>query len=274
MLGGDGDVRDEGDDDDAVRTFAFAFQNLSSLKSRSLPPPLTATHTHTKSSSRRQLLTGQARREVARSSSTWRELSLFFPSLPRLRPLVFGSRTLLPCSVATATCETKATTMTLTCCSVRSLASQVFGFVRLAELYYAGSHGMDIRGPTADPNHHGKEAKSVLCQPASEFLPVIEEVYGALVEQVEASIPGAKVENNKFCLSVHFRCVEEAAWGELFEQVRSVLKDYPGLRLTQGRKVLEVRPMIKWDKGKALEFLLDSLGELLPALGGTIRCWL
>jgi len=100
----------------------------------------------------------------------------------------------------------------------------------------------------------------VLCQPASEFLPVIEEAHGALVERVEASIPGAKVENNKFCLSVHFRCVEEAAWGALFEQVRAVLRDYPDLRLTQGRKVLEVRPMIKWDKGKALEFLLDSLG--------------
>jgi len=101
----------------------------------------------------------------------------------------------------------------------------------------------------------------VLCQPASEFLPVIEEAHGALVERVEASIPGAKVENNKFCLSVHFRCVEEAAWGALFEQVRAVLRDYPGLRLTQGRKVLEVRPMVKWDKGKALEFLLDSFGE-------------
>lgn len=137
---------------------------------------------------------------------------------------------------------------------------KVFGFVRLAELYYAGSHGMDIRGPTAGPNHHGEEGKSVLCQPASEFLPVIEEAHGALVERVEASIPGAKVENNKFCLSVHFRCVEEAAWGALFEQVRAVLRDYPDLRLTQGRKVLEVRPMVKWDKGKALEFLLDSLG--------------
>ncbi|KAG2551568.1 hypothetical protein PVAP13_9KG377800 [Panicum virgatum] len=137
---------------------------------------------------------------------------------------------------------------------------KVFGFVRLAELYYAGSHGMDIRGPTAGPNHHGEEGKSVLCQPASEFLPVIEEAHGALVGRVEASIPGAKVENNKFCLSVHFRCVEEAAWGALFEQVRAVLRDYPDLRLTQGRKVLEVRPMVKWDKGKALEFLLDSLG--------------
>ncbi|WVZ57137.1 hypothetical protein U9M48_007564 [Paspalum notatum var. saurae] len=150
---------------------------------------------------------------------------------------------------------------------------KVFGFVRLAELYYAGSHGMDIRGPTAGADHHahakeeeaGKsngdgDGESVLCQPAREFLPVIEEVHGALVAKVESSIPGAKVENNKFCLSVHFRCVEEKAWGALFEQVRSVLKDHPGLRLTQGRKVLEVRPMIKWDKGKALEFLLQSLG--------------
>ncbi|KAL6878405.1 hypothetical protein ACP4OV_012575 [Aristida adscensionis] len=139
---------------------------------------------------------------------------------------------------------------------------KVLGFVRLAELYYAGSHGMDIRGPTADANHlaPNKEGRSVLCQPASEFLPMIQEVHDALVEKVEAAIPGAKVEDNKFCLSVHFRCVDEKRWEELLELVRSVLKEYPRLRLTQGRKVLEVRPMIKWDKGKALEFLLDALG--------------
>ncbi|CAN6294878.1 unnamed protein product [Urochloa humidicola] len=134
---------------------------------------------------------------------------------------------------------------------------KVFGFVKLSELYYAGSHGMDIRGPTTAG---ADQERSVLCQPAAEFLPVIEEVYGKLVGSVEAAIQGAKVENNKFCLSVHFRCVEESAWGQLFDRVRAVLKDYPGLRLTQGRKVLEVRPMIKWDKGKALEFLLDALG--------------
>ena len=27
------------------------------------------------------------------------------------------------------------------------------------------------------------------------------------------------------------------------------------------KQVLEIRPTIKWDKGKALEFLLESLGE-------------
>jgi trehalose 6-phosphate phosphatase len=30
--------------------------------------------------------------------------------------------------------------------------------------------------------------------------------------------------------------------------------------MTQGRKVLELRPSIEWDKGKALEFLLNALG--------------
>jgi trehalose 6-phosphate phosphatase len=43
-----------------------------------------------------------------------------------------------------------------------------------------------------------------------------------------------------------------------------VLKEYPDLRLTRGRKVLEIRPSIKWDKGNALQFLLEALGEYTP----------
>lgn len=30
---------------------------------------------------------------------------------------------------------------------------QVYSFVRLAELYYAGSHGMDIKGPVKGPKN-------------------------------------------------------------------------------------------------------------------------
>ncbi|XP_008795570.2 probable trehalose-phosphate phosphatase 6 [Phoenix dactylifera] len=152
---------------------------------------------------------------------------------------------------------------------------KVYSFVQLAELYYAGSHGMDIKGPAKQPKHTKAKAKAVLFQPASEFLPTIDSVYKALVTKTE-STHGAKVENNKFCVSVHFRCVDEKKWGALAEQVRSVLKDYPELRLTQGRKVLEIRPPIKWDKGKALEFLLESLGfadcnDVLPIYIGDDR---
>lgn len=78
------------------------------------------------------------------------------------------------------------------------------------------------------------QTKAVLFQPASEFLPMINEVrvflnilmktnlifqynqqacknfqvFKTLLETTK-STPGAKVENNKFCVSVHFRCVEE-----------------------------------------------------------------
>uniref|UniRef100_A0A0E0M0I3 Trehalose 6-phosphate phosphatase n=1 Tax=Oryza punctata TaxID=4537 RepID=A0A0E0M0I3_ORYPU len=157
---------------------------------------------------------------------------------------------------------------------------KVFEFVKLAELYYAGSHGMDIKGP-AKPSSSSRHAakspppKGVLFQPASEFLPMIEQVHQRL-EQATSSIPGAKVENNKFCVSVHFRCVDEKSWGALAETVRRVVREFPRLRLSQGRMVFEVRPTIKWDKGKALEFLLDSLGfadcsDVLPVYIGDDR---
>ncbi|CAL9096971.1 unnamed protein product, partial [Musa acuminata var. zebrina] len=135
---------------------------------------------------------------------------------------------------------------------------KVINFVRLANLYYAGSHGMDIKGPKK-PRHTKARAKPVVFQAASEFLPMIQAAYKALSERTK-STAGVKVEDNKFCVSVHFRCVDEKSWSLLFEQVRSVLKEYPKLWLTQGRKVLEIRPTINWDKGKALEFLLESLG--------------
>eukprot|EP01018_Ginkgo_biloba_P038277 Gb_27538 [translate_table: standard] len=174
---------------------------------------------------------------------------------------------------------------------------KVYEFVQLAELYYAGSHGMDIMGPAKGSRGYkakcfrtsDKKGKDVvLYQPASEFLPMIDEaavknslvvkctqVFASLVEKTKR-ISGAKVENNKFCISVHFRQVEEKSWSALAEQVGNVIKEYPNLRLTQGRKVLEVRPTIKWDKGKALEFLLESLGlancnDVLPLYIGDDR---
>ncbi|KAG0471311.1 hypothetical protein HPP92_015857 [Vanilla planifolia] len=152
---------------------------------------------------------------------------------------------------------------------------KVFSFVQLEELFYAGSHGMDIKGPTKYPRNSKAQGKSVLFQPASEFLPMIDEVNKLLVEKTKL-IPGCMVENNRFCVSVHYRCVEEKRWSGVAEQVRSVLASYRNLRLTQGRKVLEIRPTIEWNKGKALEFLLANLGfagreDILPIYVGDDR---
>lgn len=162
---------------------------------------------------------------------------------------------------------------------------KVFDLVKLTELYYAGSHGMDIIGPVSEtvsknhPNcvkstdHQGKEI--TLFQPAKEFLPMIDEVFRTLVE-ITKDIEGAKVENHKFCVSVHYRNVDENNWTTIGQRVHDVVKNYPRLRSTHGRKVLEVRPVIDWNKGKAVEFLLESLGltdrnDVLPIYIGDDR---
>jgi trehalose 6-phosphate phosphatase len=146
---------------------------------------------------------------------------------------------------------------------------KVYEFVGLTELYYAGSHGMDIMGPVRQSvsDEHpdsirstDKQGKDVnLFQPASEFLPLIDKVFDSLVERTK-EITGATVENNKFCVAVHYRNVDEKNWQEVAACVNEVIKDYPRLRMTLGRKVFEVRPVINWDKGKAVTFLLESLG--------------
>jgi trehalose 6-phosphate phosphatase len=104
---------------------------------------------------------------------------------------------------------------------------------------------------------------------------MISEVYKKLGESVK-DINGARMEDNKFCVSVHYRNVAEDDYKKVFQCVTAVLEDYPCLRLTHGRKVFEVRPVIDWNKGKAVEFLLESLGlneseDVLPIYVGDDR---
>jgi trehalose 6-phosphate phosphatase len=158
---------------------------------------------------------------------------------------------------------------------------KVYEFVQLSELYYAGSHGMDIMGPAkSSDGFRVKGTKSrdkkgndvVLFQPASDYLELINKVCNALIETTKL-IKGAKVEHNRFCVTVHFRRVKEEHWEALAERVGNVMKDFLTLILTNGRKVLEVRPSISWDKGKAVDFLLKSVGfndssDVLPLYVG------
>lgn len=42
--------------------------------------------------------------------------------------------------------------------------------------------------------------------------------------------------------------------------MNNLLVEYPFFHLTRGKKVLEIRPSIKWNKGDALVYLLETLG--------------
>ncbi|XP_070681616.1 probable trehalose-phosphate phosphatase 4 isoform X4 [Malus domestica] len=130
--------------------------------------------------------------------------------------------------------------------------------------------------PTAVISGRSRDkASDVLFQPAKRFLPAIQEIR-TLLEEITRKIEGARVEDNRFCLSVHFRKVQDEDYDILEAKVKSVLENYPEFHLTFGKKVLEVRPSIEWNKGHALEYLLDTLGfsnssDVLPLYIGDDR---
>lgn len=57
-------------------------------------------------------------------------------------------------------------------------------------------------------------------------------------------IPGASVEHNTFCVSAHFRNCATDRWQDVMHIVEEVVAGNELLRITRGRKVLEVRPKV------------------------------
>ncbi|XP_058211517.1 probable trehalose-phosphate phosphatase C [Rhododendron vialii] len=162
---------------------------------------------------------------------------------------------------------------------------KVSDFVDLDNVYYAGSHGLDIaaplRSPTyGDPKHQSraldrKGNEVVLFQPAKKYLPAIEKILSTLNEKTR-SIQGVMIENNKFCVSVHFRHVRDEDFCTLEKLVNSVLQEYEEFRISIGKKVFEIRPDMEWNKGHALNYFIDTLGlgssnDVLPLYIGDDR---
>lgn len=144
-------------------------------------------------------------------------------------------------------------------------------FVQLKELYYAGSHGMDIAGPR-DLQSEGQDSSF---QPALHFRPLIDEVYSELCSRLE-SIPGSSVEHNTFCVSAHYRNCPGETWLDVVKAVEETLSSKgEDLKITRGRKVMEIRPKVNWHKGTALNHLLTGtiLMVLFLSLGfSSLRC--
>ncbi|XVF53432.1 hypothetical protein PTKIN_Ptkin05aG0099000 [Pterospermum kingtungense] len=148
-------------------------------------------------------------------------------------------------------------------------------FVQLNNVNYAGSHGLDLMAPARAVKSCDKKGNEGAFQPAKLFLPAIQEISIELEDQIR-EVQGARIEDNRFCISVHYRQVPPGDHEILKKKVKSLVENRPELRLTEGKMVLEVRPSIEWNKGDALNYLLDTLGfsnpkEVLPLYVGDDR---
>jgi trehalose-phosphatase len=121
--------------------------------------------------------------------------------------------------------------------------------VGISDIAYAGSHGFDIAGP-GNRYHDNKMGE--------RFLPVLDRAEKELRKKMK-DIPGATVERKHFAIAVHYRQVQSDNINMLEQRFDAVASNYTELQKSGGKKVLELRPDIDWDKGQALLYFLDSL---------------
>ncbi len=122
--------------------------------------------------------------------------------------------------------------------------------VGIRGIIYAGNHGLEIEGPGI----------SFVNPVAEEIKPVFRLMHGVLSSAFK-TIKGVIVENKGLTLSVHYRMADDDKADEvknIFERVVDTARTLGRIRVTSGKKVLEIRPPVAWDKGKAIEMLLQK----------------
>ncbi len=122
--------------------------------------------------------------------------------------------------------------------------------INLPNLFYVGNHGFDIEGPAGSNIHR---------EVGMDTLLIMEKCFRELQTKL-IEIPGVQFEPKKLTVTIHYRLVEEKNVGLVFEIMREVVGKYPQLKISTGKKVIEIRPQIEWDKGRAAQWLTEMLG--------------
>ncbi len=125
-------------------------------------------------------------------------------------------------------------------------------------LWYAGSHGFELLAP--DGTRHTAAIPAGTEQALTE---AADKLHRDLCD-----VPGVLVEHKRFAVATHYRNVAPGDIGPVVAAVHAAGRAH-GLRVTGGRKVVELRPDTDWDKGAALRWIVERLpGTVFPVYIG------
>lgn len=113
---------------------------------------------------------------------------------------------------------------------------------------YVGNHGLELEGP----------GMSFISAGARKSRPLLRRIYKELVTGLK-SVTGAIVEDKGLSLTLHYRLVKKRDVPITEDIFNTVVRPYLSrkeIKVNGGKKVLEVRPPVAWDKGKAALWVL------------------
>ncbi|MDD3089215.1 MAG: trehalose-phosphatase [Candidatus Omnitrophica bacterium] len=140
--------------------------------------------------------------------------------------------------------------VTLVIITGRSL-KDIAGRVGIKKAVYAGNHGLEIKGQGVHLSVKGLEKAKTAVKELSRVL-----------KRKLAKIKGVIVEDKYVTISVHYRMTPDRKVPAVMESVLSEVSYYEKkniLRSSGGKKIIEIKPDVKWDKGKAALYIVKRL---------------
>jgi len=120
--------------------------------------------------------------------------------------------------------------------------------VGLKNIIYVGNHGLEIEGPEI-------RFEGIISE---RLQAVIRHIY----EELQDKLLGIKrviVEDKKITLSIHYRLTKPGDMLEVKKIVNEIIRPYiigNKIKINTGKQVIEIKPLIEWDKGKVILWLL------------------
>jgi len=125
--------------------------------------------------------------------------------------------------------------------------------VGLPNAYYAGNHGMEVRGPGLVSS----DGLAVSCR--SDLVDAL-----AFLARCTKRLRGVVIEDKGMVVTVHWRLADAADGATLRDLLDVIVRSHPRLRVFPGEACWELRARASWNKGDALGQILTHL-QLKPA---------
>jgi trehalose 6-phosphate phosphatase len=116
------------------------------------------------------------------------------------------------------------------------------------DVYYSGNHGLEMDGPGVRETRE----QAIALRPRVHAL-------AQVLKQNLDGIDGVIFEDKDLTLSIHSRMIEDESQRERVHEIvtDAIRANGDGLKLTYGKRVIEVRPDVEWHKGQATLYLID-----------------
>ena len=123
-------------------------------------------------------------------------------------------------------------------------------------IIYSGNHGFEIK------SYYEDFKLNFLVENAGNYIPLLTEAL-SLVKNIDIS--SLIIENKKFSISMHYRLLNNSEAKFLKQSVKNIIAKNPEfkkyLHITRGKKILEIRPRIDWNKGSACDYIVKEMSK-------------